>query len=276
MSSIYISHESPLCLLEKSNDYNDYQYILPYFYQRSPIYKKFMDEYKGMKILDNGLFEGEVPTIPELIQLIKETKTTIFIPPDEWNDPILTLKNAKYWMGLKKSGVLPVELNLMVVLQGKTFGEIETLYQQCVDLGYKHFAFNHSSVAYQNEIKSLGENIDKAKVGRITIIRNLWNKNIIKDHHWIHLLGATDITEFSYYKQALPGVVDSIDTSGPIIKGIEEGLYNDDNIKTKSSNKMEIYFYKDLSSQQKDHILSNIEYFKQITNNKIKDYEYTK
>ena len=61
-----------------------------------------------------------------------------------------------------------------------------------------------------------------------------------------------------------------------IIKGIEEGLYNDNNIKTKSSNKMEIYFYKDLSSQQKDHILNNIEYFKQITNNKIKDYEYTK
>lgn len=274
--SILISHESPLCLLDKSLDYNDYQYILPYFYQRSPIYKKFMDEYKGMKILDNGLFEGEVPTIPELIQLIKETKTTIFIPPDEWNDPILTLKNAKYWMGLKKSGVLPVELNLMVVLQGKTFGEIEILYQQCVDLGYKHFAFNHSSVAYQNEIKSLEGNIDKAKVGRITIIRNLWNKNIIKDHHWIHLLGATDITEFSYYEQALPGVVDSIDTSGPIIKGIEEGLYNDDNVKTKSSNKMEIYFYKDLSSQQKDHILNNIEYFKQITNNKIKDYEYTK
>ena len=274
--SILISHESPLCLLNKSLDYNDYQYILPYFYQRSPIYKKFMDEYMGMKILDNGLFEGEVPTIPELIQLIKETKTTIFIPPDEWNDPILTLKNAKYWMGLKKSGVLPVELNLMVVLQGKTFGEIEILYQQCVDLGYKHFAFNHSSIAYQNEIKSLEGSINKAKVGRITIIRNLWNKNIIKDHHWIHLLGATDITEFSYYEQALPGVVDSIDTSGPIIKGIEEGLYNDDNLKTKSSNKMEIYFYKDLSSQQKDHILSNIEYFKKITNNKIKDYEYTK
>ena len=89
-------------------------------------------------------------------------------------------------------------------------------------------------------------------------------------------MGATDITEFSYYEQALPGVVDSIDTSGPILKAIEEGLYNDDNVKTKSSNKMEIYFYKDLSSQQKDHILSNIEYFKQITNNKIKDYEYTK
>jgi len=273
---ILISHESPQCMLEDSNKYNDYQYLLPYFYYRCPKYREFMNNYSGMIIADNGLFEGETYTIQQQIELIKESKPTIYIVQDEWNDPILTLKNAKYWMGLKKSGVLPVELNLMVVLQGKTFGEIEILYQQCVDLGYKHFAFNHSSIAYQNEIKSLEGSINKAKVGRITIIRNLWNKNIIKDHHWIHLLGATDITEFSYYEQALPGVVDSIDTSGPIIKGIEEGLYNDDNVKTKSSNKMEIYFYKDLSSQQKDHILSNIEYFKQITNNKIKDYEYTK
>ena len=210
-------------MLEDSNSYNDYQYILPFFYQRYPKYKECMDNYQGMKILDNGLFEGEVPTIQELIQLIKETKSTIFITPDEWNDPLITLKNAKYWMGLKKSGVLPDTLNLMVVLQGKTFGEIEILYQQCVDLGYKHFAFNHSSIAYQNEINSLEGELTKAKVGRITLIKQFWNKNIIKQHHWIHLLGATDITEFSYYKQALPGIIDSIDSSSPIIKGIEEG-----------------------------------------------------
>ena len=74
---ILISHESPLCLLEKSKEYNDFQYILPYFYQRYPKYKEFMDSYNGMKILDCGLYEGEVPTIPELINLIKEKKSIV-------------------------------------------------------------------------------------------------------------------------------------------------------------------------------------------------------
>lgn len=270
--SILISHESPLPLLEKSLEYNDYQYILPYFYSRYHEYKKFMDDFHGMKILDNGLFEGEVPTISELINIIKESKPTIFIPVDEWNDSILTLKNAKYWMGLKKSGVLDPKLNLMVVLQGKSFSEIEQLYQQCVDLGYRHFAFNHSSIAYQNEVGSVEDPIEKARIGRIQLVRRMWNKNIIKEHHWVHLLGATDVTEFHYYNQALPGVVDSIDTSNPIIKGIEEGLYTEQNFKTKSKSKMEQFFDLDIDKECLGNILSNINCFRNIVN-KIKASE---
>jgi hypothetical protein len=261
-----ISHESPLCLLEESKNYNDYEYVLPFFYHRYPKYKEFMNEYKGIVIADNGLFEGETYTIQEQIKFVKELNPTTYIVQDEWNDSILTLKNAKYWMGLKNSNILPDNLNLMVVLQGKTFGEIEILYQQCVDLGYKHFAFNHSSIAYQNEILGSEPPLTKSKIGRVNIIRRLWNKNIIKQNHWIHLLGASDITEFSFYRQALPGIINSIDSSNPIIKGIEEGLYTEENMKTKSNSKMEKYFDKNLDFQQKEHILNNINQFKKITN----------
>lgn len=274
--SILISHESPLQLLEKSKEYNDYQYILPYFYKRYPEYKYFMDNYDGLKYCDNGLFEGETYTIQEQIQLIKETKCNLYIVQDTWNNSIQTLKDAKYWMGLKKSGVLEPELNLMVVLQGTSFSEIELLYQQCVDLGYKHFAFNHSSIAYQNDINSLEGEILKAKVGRIQLIKRLWEKNIIKEYHWIHLLGATDITEFNYYNQGLPNVVNSIDTSSPIIKGIEGELYDDTTMKLKSKYKMEKYFDKEVDPQQLDYILKNIKIFKNIVNNKSQSYEYTR
>lgn len=266
--SILISHESPLQLLEKSLEYNDYQYILPFFYKRYPKYKEFMDNFQGMKILDNGLFEGETYTIQEQIQLIKDTNCTIYIVQDEWNNSTITAKNAKYWMGLKKSGVLDQKLNLLVVLQGKSFSEIELLYQQCVDLGYRHFAFNHSSISYENEIKGDYTKDTRAKVGRIQLIRQLWNKNIIKQDHWIHLLGATDITEFSYYNQALPGIINSIDTSSPIIKGIEDGLYTEENMKVKISTKMEEYFEDELSTGQEFRILENIKTFKNLVNNK--------
>jgi hypothetical protein len=263
-----ISHESPLCLLEESKNYNDYEYILPFFYQRYPEYKKYMDEYSGMKILDCGIFEGEIPTNQELIRIIKESKPTIFITPDAWNDWMITLKEAKYWMGLKNSGVLPLNLNLMVVIQGNAFGEMEILYQQCIDLGFRHFAFNHSSIAYQNEIKSLEGELTKAKVGRIELIRRLWNKTIIKQNHWIHLLGASDVSEFTYYRQGLPGIISSIDTSNPIIKGIECELYSEETYNKKSTNKMEKYFDKKLDSIQKDFIFENIKIFKKIVNGK--------
>lgn len=264
--SILISHESPLCLLEESKKYNDYQYLLPFFYKRYPEYKEFMDNYQGLKFCDNGLFENETYTIQEQIKLIKETKCHIYIVQDTWDDATTTAKDAKYWMSLKKTGVLEPKLNLMVVLQGKTFSEIEQLYIQCVDLGYRHFAFNHSSVAYQNEVGSVEDKIEKAKIGRITLIRRLWNKNIIKEHHWIHLLGATDVTEFHYYNQALPGVVDSLDTSNPIIFGCKKQLYNEKLYKIKPKEKVEEFFDKEFDTQTLDCILNNIKTFKQIVN----------
>jgi len=267
--SILISHESPLCLLEESKKYNDYQYLLPYFYRRYPEYKKFMDGYQGLLIADNGLFEGETYTIQEQVQLIKETKCHVYIVQDSWNDSTTTLKDAKYWMGLKNSGVLEPKLNLMVVLQGKSFSEIELLYRHCTDLGYRHFAFNHASVAYQNEVGSVEDPILKSKIGRIKLIKKLWDEGVIKEQHWIHLLGATDVTEFHYYNQALPGVVNSVDTSSPIIKGIEDGLYNEDNMKTKSINKMEKYFEKDLDLKTLDCIFDNIKTFRKIINKQI-------
>lgn len=266
--SILISHESPLQLLCKSLDYNDFQYILPFFYKRYPKYKEFMDKYEGLKFCDNGLFEGETYTVQEQIQLIQETKCDIWIVQDTWNDATMTLKDAKYWMSLKNNGVLPQKLNLMVVIQGKTFSEMELLYQQCLDLGYRHFAFNHSSIAYQNEIISIDGELTKSKVGRIELIKRLWNKNIMKQNHYIHLLGSSDPTEFAYYNKALPGVVDSLDTSSPIIFGCNKIQYDDDNIHIKCKDKMEVFFDKELSSQQEDCILENIKIFKQIINGK--------
>jgi len=169
-------------------------------------------------------------------------------------------------MGLKKSGTLEPELNLMVVLQGKSFSEIEQLYKHCVDLGYRHFAFNHSSIAYQNEVGSVEDPIEKAKIGRIKLIKKLWNNNTIKEHHWIHLLGATDVTEFHYYNQALPGIINSIDTSNPIIFGCKNQLYSEELYKTKPQEKMEVFFDKELDSKQLDCILTNIKTFKKIVN----------
>jgi len=272
---IKISHESPLCLLEESLNYNDYQYVLPFFWDRFPKYKEFMLDYRKHKgsfiILDNGLFEGEVPTHQELINMIYQIKPDIFIVPDEWNDIDKTHVNAKYWMGLKRSGVLPEETELMVVLQGKTFSELKRLYIQCIDLGYNHFALNHSSVAYDSifgeDQESYNNELARKSSGRIQLVQELVDEKIMKPYHYIHLLGCSLPVEFLYYQPKLARYINSLDTSNPIIAGILEHKYiSRIGLLDKPKQKMESFFDKNLESTQIDIILENINKFKILVN----------
>lgn len=272
---IKISHESPLCLLEESLKYNDYQYILPFFWTRYPEYREFMLNYRKQEgsfiILDNGLFEGEVPTIQELIALVNEIKPDVFIVPDEWNDRSKTHVNAKYWMGLKNSNTLPEETELMVVLQGNTFGEIKQLYLQCIDLGYTHFSLNHSSIAYDNEfggeVGSELISLTTKTAGRLQLVEELVKENLMKKYHYIHLLGCSLPVEFMYYKPELVEYINSIDTSNPIITGILGNKYiSKIGLLSKPKQKMEEFFDKDLDSKQINDILHNIKQFQILVN----------
>lgn len=263
--SILISHETPLNLLPESSKYNDYEYILPYFYYRYEEYKKYMLNTDKFTILDNGLYEGETYSIQDQIKMVNEINPTIYIVEDAWNDSSQTYKNAKYWKGLKNSGVIPPHITLMVVLQGKTFGDIEVLYQQCLDLGYTAFSFNHSSVAYKHELENeFPLRSEYSSIGRPKLIKRLLDKGIIKSNHYIHLLGATDINEFKIYNKEFKGIIDSLDTSGPILKALEGERYNDTNCIKKPINKMEKYFNMDISPKMKEDILFNINFFKKI------------
>jgi len=118
-----ISHELPISLFPYNIEYNDYEYLLPVFMDKYPDYKQFFldsREQGRFIIMDNSLFEGYSHTIQDLKDKINLIKPDIFIVPDEWNDSIITAKNAKYW----KQFTLPERTKLMVVLQGKTVNEM--------------------------------------------------------------------------------------------------------------------------------------------------------
>jgi hypothetical protein len=145
----------------------------------------------------------------------------------------------------------------MAVCQGKTLGELITTYQTLIDLGYKHIAFNHSSIAYQE----LGyENPLKSQMyGRMEFIRMLVANNTIRDTYYHHLLGASDWREFQAYKDW--SFIKSVDTSSPIINGAENIRFSYDMAYNKPKHKLEHYFEKDLSNNI-DIIKYNIELFK--------------
>jgi hypothetical protein len=258
-----ISHELPLSLFSYSDEFNDYEYCLPHLLDKHADYRQFFldsSERGRFIICDNGLFEGIKHTTQDLLEKIDLIEPNIFIVPDEWNDATHTAKNAKHWTQYK----MPFKTKLMVVLQGKTVSEIHTLYQQCVDLGYTHFAINHSSIVYQTLCESDIE-IANQSVGRVMLIEYLRSQGVIKDHHYIHLLGASTPQEFTYYRDNLPTLVNSVDTSNPIICGALGQRYAEVGMLTKPSNKIEEFMEVDLEDRIED-IKYNVQRFKNFCN----------
>lgn len=258
-----ISHELPISLLEYSSDWNHYEYCLPHLMDKYSDYRQFFldsRERDRFIIMDNGLFEGVTHTTQDLLEKIDLIQPDIFIVPDEWNDSAITAKNAKHWLQYK----MPMRTKLMVVLQGKTVSDIHLLYKQCVDLGYTHFAFNHSSIVYQ-ELGGSENALANQSVGRVLLIQYLLSQNVIKDHHYIHLLGASTPQEFTFYRDAIPTVVNSVDTSNPIICGALGIRYTETGLLEKPKEKIEEFMEMNLDSKLED-IIFNVNKFKEFCN----------
>jgi len=259
--SIKISHEVPLQLLPWSKTINDYEYILPYFYIRDQKYKDFYIQCKDegrFSILDNGLFEGETYNTETLLSFIGELRPNIFIVPDEWNDYLKTFGHAKEWS--EQTDFKYSTTKLMVVLQGENFEEIKRLYKWCYELGYRHFALNHSSIAYDNIFPHKNKLVSKM-MGRIQLVHYL--SNVIKNDVYIHLLGCSLPQEFMYYDGY--DFIKSVDTSNPILVGANKETYNRWGQLSKPKEKMEKYFYTDMESCMNE-VISNVKEFKKIIN----------
>jgi hypothetical protein len=129
-----------------------------------------------------------------------------------------------------------------------------------VDLGYKHIAFNHSSIAYQDMYPNI-EPLKASMYGRMELIRKLVEIKAIVKSNYHHLLGCSLPQEFMAYKDWK--FIKSVDTSNPILVGAEGKRYTDSGLNWKPKEKLEYYFEKDLSEQKED-IIFNVQKFKQF------------
>lgn len=255
-----VSHELPIDLLHKSYKWNDYDYCLPHLIDKSDRYRLFFQKARLDKrfiIMDNGLFEGVKHTTEDLIDKIWLIHPSIFIVPDEWNDSTVTLRNAKHWMINHKVN-LPKKTQLMAVCQGKTIGELLTTYQALIDLGYKHIAFNHSSIAYKDKYPN-HKPLFAQMYGRIELIRMLIETDTVRKDIYHHLLGCSLPQEIMAYSEM--DWIKSVDTSNPIIVGYKGERYGDNGIEFKPSEKIEDLFDKDLEDKMED-IIFNVNKFK--------------
>jgi hypothetical protein len=256
-----ISHELPLSLMDYAYKWNDYDYCLPHLIDESMQYRLFFQKSRIDKrfiIMDNGLFEGVDHTIEDLLEKISLIHPNVFIIPDAWNDSTSTIRSAKHWMINYGDKLKEIDVNLMAVCQGKTIGELITTYQTLVDLGYKHIAFNHSSIAYQE--LGYDNSLKNQMYGRMEFIRKLVENKTIRETFYHHLLGCSLPQEFMAYKDWK--FIKSVDTSNPILVGAEGKHYTDSGINWKPKEKLAYYFEKDLSDRI-DDISFNVNKFKE-------------
>ena len=221
---VKISHEVPFCLLEKSKEFNDYDYCLPHLMDQNEEYKNFFYESKKQGryiVMDNSLHElGEAYNTERLMHWIKEIKPDEFIVPDVWENYNESVRNAKTWSQIE----LPEGVTKVAVVQAKTQHYAALCTQAYKDLGYKKIAYSYGASYYNDVCPHPNKDLGKA-IGRYMVINDLMKKDILSSKDRVHLLGTASPIEFGLYKNI--ECIESIDTSNPVMAGIEQKMYFD-------------------------------------------------
>ena len=233
-----ISHELPINLLDRSFEINDYEYCLPHLLDQNEEYKHHFYKAKELGryiIMDNSLHElGEAYDTDRLLYWVRELEPDEFIVPDVWQDKTATLVNAKCWMINYK---LPDNTTKVAVVQAQSYGEAHECYNILqFHQGYKKIAFSYGADWYADEFPHPNPLVGKM-MGRIMAISKMYKDKLIGDTDRVHLLGCALPQEFGYYCD-FP-FIESIDTSNPIIHGLQGVRYNSLGLLTKSSTKID-------------------------------------
>ena len=235
-----ISHEVPICLLEDSLDFNDYQYCLPHLLDQDEDYKNFFYKVKQQgvyTIMDNSLHElGVAYGEDRLFYWINELKPNEFIVPDVWQNTTKSLINAREWSQV----VLPKEVTKVAVVQAQNFLDAVLCYQTYKDMGYQKIAFSYGAEYYLNHSNHPNKNLAKA-LGRIEVVSRMYNMDLIKSTDRVHLLGCQVPQEFSWYKD-MP-FIETIDTSNPIMATLDGIQYGRNGLTEKPKANMNDHFY---------------------------------
>jgi|TARA_B110000495_G_C23037362_1_gene620077 hypothetical protein len=256
-----ISHEVPLCLLEDSKQFNNYDYALVHLLDSNEEYAEYFLKSKKEGrhiILDNSLHElGESYGDAGLLYWVNKLKPQEFIIPDVWCDRDASIRNAVKWASIK----LPKGVEKVVVVQANTIHEASTCYKIYKELGYKKIAFSYGADYYNDVVPHPNKDIGKA-LGRLSVISALLETKVISQSDRIHLLGCASPFEFSLYR----GIecIESIDTSNPIMMALEGKIYNSSLNVDKPTANMNNYFNVGKNDINLDLVLYNVNKFKEF------------
>lgn len=223
---IETSHESPISILDKSLNYNDYCYALVHLFETHEKYFDFFKQAINNNVevyLDNSIFELKESFDPEkYAEWIEKLQPNLYIVPDVLEDANATVNNFIQWD--EKHNF--TGMNRMGVIQGRTWTDLVDCYRfmsQTADMIAISFDYSY----YQ------GTGFGRTSLERYCNGRQRFIQQLIQEGIWCwekphHLLGCSLAREFRYYVDHNIHNIKSVDTSNPIVAAMHELKYNDE------------------------------------------------
>lgn len=269
--NIQIAHESPISIIRDVQAVTDYDYCLVHLLEEQPEYLKFFREakLKNRKVLlDNSIFElGEAFHPDEFAKWILELTPDEYIIPDSLENTDKTISNALSWVN--KYNHLPGKK--IGVIQGKTYDDIKRCYivlDKELDVDKIAISFDYS---YYTTLVPHPNKLISWMLGRVTLLSMLKRDGIINVNKPHHLLGASLPWEFTYYREGYE-FIESLDTSSPVVSGIEGIMYSDMGIWEKPQTKLFTIIDKDIDNF--NQVLYNIQKFRHLVTQKHKNLHF--
>ncbi len=261
MKKIKISHETPFCMLEKSLEFNDYQYALVHLLESNEEYRNHFLKCKEMGVeiyLDNSLHElGYAMDNETLLKWIDILRPSNFFIPDVWEDKDASVRNARQWATIE----LPKEVMKVAVVQAKSAHDAMLCTQTYKDLGYKKIAYSYGASYYNEVCPHPNKDLGKA-IGRFIVLSSLYEQRILTKFDRVHLLGTASPIEFGMYKNL--ECIESIDTSNPIMAAIGEMPYTKMGLQSKPIANMNNFQDMNINDLNVDLVDWNITMFREI------------
>ena len=270
-----IAHEAPLSIFNMVQQFTDFDYALVHLFEESEVYyKHFTNALKMGRevILDNSIFElGAAFNSEKYCYWISKLKPTWYIIPDVLEDLVGTKNKFDEWNEIY-AGRVPEECKKIAVVQGKSYAEIVECYKY-IEPHVDKVAISFDYSFFIKEFDELHPGNDKSKayklmVGRQNLITQLVADGIINLNKPHHLLGCALPQEFVYYRNTGYEFIESVDTSNPIVHGLNGVLYDiQGGLQDKISTKLIEYMHHEVTREDVCNIMYNLTLFATYCNN---------
>ena len=272
-----INSELPLCLLNKNEEINEFDFVLFHLYDSCEEYKShFLNLRKThpnrTMIFDNSAYEyfikGEELSFDKFLNAVLELRPDYYILPDKLMDYNKTIAGVKKFM--REYGKHIVNSKPMGVLQGNSVNEF-TSCARC----YKEWGIEAICIPFHNSfLKDMGlycnQDIQNEfmetyncpvtedmlyAAGRIQFVRDF--KDMLMQFNYVHMLGSHCPLEKVFYKD-----YDSMDTGYPIKCAYVGDLLFEE--KSKPNVIIDDFLYEDLDQNIKELMAINVEKFRNL------------
>lgn len=261
-------HEAPKSIFNEVQKVTDGDYALVNLFAEDPeYYQLFVDALAADRevILDNGVFElGEAWSASDFACWVCNLRPTYYIVPDVLEDGQATIDSfmdftRNHWdLPGKRIGVA----------QGKNYEDMVRCYSwlephcDMVAISFDFSWFQHGACHSSSYLQAMA--------GRRNMLGKMVEDGVINRSKPHHLLGVMLPQEVRYYthpsNRSKFDWIYSIDTSNPVVHGLKGTRYMDYGLDSKESQKLYTMINAEVSDQQLQDVLYNIDRFRRFCN----------